>query len=116
MYMSLTVPDHEWKKGSAELLVLSLLEDQPRHGYDISKLIQIRSGGALRFHVTSLYPLLHRLEKEGWLEGRWVEKPQQRRRRYYSLTPQGKKALRSKQKSWRDFIAVVSRVTGVEHA
>jgi PadR family transcriptional regulator, regulatory protein PadR len=114
--MPLSPPDHEWKKGSAELLVLSLLEDQPRHGYDISKLVQIRSGGALRFHVTSLYPLLHRLEKEGWLEGRWVEKSQQRRRRYYRLTPQGRKAPRSKQKSWKDFVAVVSRVTGIEHA
>ena len=64
---SSSVPDPEWKKGSAEFLVLSLLEDQPRHGYDISKLIQLRSGGALRFHVTSLYPLLHRLEKHGWI-------------------------------------------------
>ena len=115
MYMR-TPPDHEWKKGSAELLVLSLLEDQPRHGYDISKLIQIRSGGALRFHVTSLYPLLHRLEKEGWLEARWVEKSRQRRRRYYSLTPQGRKALRSKQKSWQDFVALVGRVTGIGYA
>jgi PadR family transcriptional regulator len=114
--MALISPDREWKKGSAELLVLSLLEDQPRHGYDISKLIQIRSSGALRFHVTSLYPLLHRLEREGWLEGRWVEKSHQRRRRYYRLTPQGRKALRSKQKSWIDFVAVVSRVMGIEHA
>ena len=111
-----TPPDLEWKKGSAELLVLSLLEDQSRHGYDISKLIQIRSGGELRFHVTSLYPLLHRLEKEGWLEGRWVEKTGKRRRRYYSLTPQGRKALRSKQRSWRNFVALVGRVTGIEHA
>jgi len=63
--MATTSPDREWKKGSAELLVLSLLEDQPRHGYDISKLIQIRSGGFLRFHVTSLYPLLYRLEDRG---------------------------------------------------
>src|SRR6187200_2872101 len=77
--------DPAWKKGSAELLVLSLLEDQPRHGYDISKLIQIRSGGFLRFHVTSLYPLLYRLEDRGWIESRWVEKAEQRRRRYYSL-------------------------------
>ena len=84
--------DPEWKKGSAELLVLSLLEDQPRHGYDVSKLIQLRSGGALRFHVTSLYPLLHRLEKLGWIEGLWVEKAEQRRRRYYSLTPEGRKS------------------------
>lgn len=114
--MAANSPDPEWKKGSAELLVLSLLEDQPRHGYDISKLIALRSGGALRFHVTSLYPLLHRLEEQGWIEGRWVEKPEQRRRRYYSLTPQGKKTLRSKQKSWRDFVAIVSRITGMEHA
>jgi PadR family transcriptional regulator PadR len=114
--MDVTPTDQEWKKGSAELLVMSLLEDQPRHGCDISKMIELRSGGALRFHVTSLYPLLHRLEKEGWVEGRWVEKPEQRRRRYYSLTPQGRKALRSKQKSWRDFVAVVGRVTGMEHA
>src|SRR5205823_14367424 len=114
--MVLNQPYYEWKKGSAELLVLSLLEDQPRHGYDISKLIEIRSGGALRFHVTSLYPLLHRLEKQGWIEGRWVEKAEQRRRRYYKLTPQGKKELRSRQKSWKDFVAVISRVTGIEHA
>src|SRR5580704_3967610 len=104
-------PESEWKKGSAELLVLSLLEDQPRHGYDISKLIQIRSGGALRFHVTSLYPLLHRLEEQGSIEGRWVEKADQRRRRYYSLTSQGRKVLRSKQKNWQDFVAVISRIT-----
>src|SRR5690242_9582419 len=109
-------PDPEWKKGSAEFLVLSLLEDQPRHGYDISKLIQTRSGGALKFHVTSLYPLLHRLEKEGWIDGRWVEKPDQRRRRYYHLTTAGRKVLRSKQKSWRDFVAIISRITGIEHA
>ena len=114
--MALSPPDAEWKKGSAELLVLSLLEDQPRHGYDISKLIGIRSGGALRFHVTSLYPLLHRLEEQGSIEGRWVEKAEQRRRRYYSLTAQGRKVLRSKQKSWQDFVAVISRVTGIEHA
>src|SRR5581483_562487 len=94
-YMSLNSPDQEWKKGSAELLVLSLLEAQPRHGYDISKLIQIRSGGALRFHVTSLYPLLYRLEKRGWIDGRWVEKAEQRRRRYYNLTAEGRKVLRS---------------------
>jgi transcriptional regulator len=113
-YMAIP-PDQEWKKGSAELLVLSLLEDQPRHGYDISKLIQLRSGGALTFHVTSLYPLLHRLEKQRWIDGRWVEKADQRRRRYYSLTPSGRTALRAKQQSWKDFVALISRVTGVQH-
>jgi PadR family transcriptional regulator PadR len=109
-------PDHEWKKGSAELLVLSLLDGRPRHGYDISKLIQVRSGGALRFHVTSLYPLLYRLEKRGWVDGRWVEKAEQRRRRYYALTPEGRKVLRSQRKSWKSFVAAISRITGIEHA
>jgi transcriptional regulator len=107
--------DPEWKKGSAELLVLSLLEDQPRHGYDISKLIKVRSDGALQFHVTSLYPLLHRLEKQGFIDGRWVEKADQRRRRYYSLTGEGRRALRAKQQSWKDFVALIGRVTGLEH-
>jgi transcriptional regulator len=114
--MATTTPDQEWKKGSAELLVLSLLEDQPRHGYDISKLIEIRSGGVLRFHVTSLYPLLYRLEARGWINGRWVEKAEQRRRRYYSLTPEGRKVLRAQRRSWKEFVAAMSRVTGVEHA
>src|ERR1700737_4577909 len=109
-------PDHEWKKGSAELLVMSLLEDQPRHGYDISKLIQIRSGGALRFHVTSLYPLLYRLEKRGWIDGLWVEKADQRRRRYYNLTLEGRKMLGSQRKSWKEFVAAIGRVTGIENA
>jgi len=114
--MTDTSPDKEWKKGSAELLVLSLLEAQPRHGYDISKLIQVRSGGALRFHVTSLDPLLYRLEERGWIAGRWVEKPEQRRRRYYSLTAEGRKTLRAQRKSWKEFVAAIGRVTGVENA
>src|ERR1700676_5046034 len=114
--LALRSHDPEWKKGSAELLVMSLREDQSRHGYDISKLIHIRSGGALRFHVTSLYPLLHRLEEQGSIEGRWGEKAEQRRRRYYSLTSQGRKVLRSKQKNWKDFVAVISRIKGIEHA
>jgi PadR family transcriptional regulator len=109
-------PDYEWKKGSAELLVLSLLDARPRHGYDLSKLIETRSGGALRFHVTSLYPLLHRLERQRWIEGRWVEKPDQRRRRYYRLTAEGRRVLRARQRSWKNFVALISRVTGIEHA
>src|SRR5579875_3690017 len=114
--MDLTSPELEWKKGSAELLVLSLLESEPRHGYDISKLIEMRSGGNLRFHVTSLYPLLYRLEERGLVKGRWVEKPEQRRRRYYSLTAEGRKTLEAQRKSWKDFVASIGRITGIEYA
>jgi len=61
--------EQEWKKGSAELLILSLVEERARHGYEIGRLIDVRSGGTLHFHVASLYPLLYRLEKRGqWIE------------------------------------------------
>ncbi len=113
--MNLNSPDREWKKGSAELLVLSLLEGRPRHGYDISRLIEIRSGGSLRFHVTSLYPLLYRLEEQGLVQGKWVEKAQQRRRRYYSLTSEGRKVLARQRESWREFVAAIGRVVEPEH-
>ena len=109
-------PDKQWKKGSAELLVLSLVEQQPRHGYDICKLIEARSGGALRFHVTTLYPLLYRLEERGLVVGKWVEKPEARRRRYYSLTAQGRKELASQRQSWREFVSAIGRVVEPENA
>ena len=108
--------DLEWKKGSAELLILSLLDARDRHGYEISKLIEQRSGGTVRFHAASLYPLLYRLEKRGWVQGRWVEKAGQRRRRYYRLTAQGRKVLASQRRDWRNFVDAISRITEIEHA
>ena len=108
--------DREWKKGSAELLILSLLEALPRHGYELGKLIEQRSQGALRFHAASLYPLLYRLEKRGWIQGRWVEKSGQRRRRYYRLTAPGRKVLASQRQGWQTFVEAISRITGVENA
>lgn len=115
-YMASPVLDRELKKGSAELLILSLVEDRPRHGYDIGQLIEVRSRGALRFNVASLYPLLYRLEKRGWIRGRWVEKPGQRRRRYYRLTPAGKKVLAKQRDGWVEFVEAISRITGIQHA
>ena len=108
--------DRELKKGSAELMILSLIEARPRHGYEIGKLIESRSDGALSFHVASLYPLLYRLENRGWLEGRWVEKAGQRRRRYYKLTSEGKKVLGAQRSTWKSFVAAINRVTRPEHA
>ena len=93
--------DREWKKGSAELLLLSLLDGPPRHGYEIGKLIEQRSQGTLRFHAASLYPLLYRLEKRAVIQGRWVEKSGQRRRRYYRLTPEGRKVLKAQMEGWQ---------------
>jgi PadR family transcriptional regulator len=108
--------DRELKKGSAELLILSLLEAQPRHGYDLSRLINLRSGGQLTFHIDSLYPLLYRLEERGWIKGRWVEKPGERRRRLYRVTTEGRRVLVRQRQTWAVFVEAVRRVTGGEHA
>jgi PadR family transcriptional regulator, regulatory protein PadR len=114
--MASPLTDRELKKGSAELLILSLLEDRQRHGYDLGQLIELRSRGALRFNVASLYPLLYRLEKRGWIRGRWIEKAGQRRRRYYRLTRAGKKVLAAQREGWRDFVEAIGRITGIEYA
>jgi transcriptional regulator len=108
--------DRELKKGSAELLILSLLEARPRHGYELSTLIESRSGGELVFHVDSLYPLLYRLEERGWIVGTWVEKAGQRRRRFYKVTPAGRRVLARQLETWEQFVAAVRRVTGGDHA
>ena len=106
----------ELKKGSAELMILSLLEDQARHGYDISKLIERRSEGAVKFRVASLYPLLYRLEQRGWIDGRWVEKADQRRRRYYRLTKEGRRVLAAQRRGWLEFVEAINRIAGLENA
>jgi transcriptional regulator len=106
----------ELKKGSAEFLILSLLEAKPRHGYELQKLIESRSKGVISFHVASLYPLLYRLEDRGWIVGRWVEKAGERRRRFYRLTAAGSEALAAQRDSWREFVAAINRVSGVRYA
>jgi PadR family transcriptional regulator PadR len=109
-------PQHDLKKGSAELMVLALVEDQPRHGYDIARRIDERSAGVLRFHVASLYPMLYRMERRGWIQGRWLEKSGQRRRRYYKLTPAGRRVLAAQRREWRQLIAALDRVARISPA
>jgi PadR family transcriptional regulator, regulatory protein PadR len=114
--MALDVLSREVKKGSAELLVLALLEDRQRHGYEIGKLIEERSEGAISFQIASLYPTLYRLERRGLIEGRWVEKTGIRRRRYYRLTAEGRRTLRSQRGFWQDFLQALDRVAKIRHA
>jgi len=108
--------EREMKRGSAELLILALLEDRERHGYDIGKEIEKRSDGTISFHITSLYPTLYRLEAKGMIEGRWVEKAGQRRRRYYRLMPVGHKTLARQRSIWQTFASAINRVAGIKHA
>ena len=108
--------DRELKKGTAELIILSIVEIRPRHGYEISQQIEKQSAGRLKFHIASLYPMLYRLEERGWLQGRWIEKAGQRRRRYYRLTAEGRRVLASQRNTWRTFVAAMRLITGVDHA
>src|SRR5215203_439664 len=105
--------DRELKKGSTEMLIMALVEDRPRLGYEIAKLIGERSDGVLQFHVASLYPLLYRLEKRGHIKGQWVEKAGQRRRRYYKLTAEGRRVLAAQRNTWQEFFDALNRVAHI---
>jgi transcriptional regulator len=104
------------KKGTAELLVLAQLEGPPMHGYEIARQIGVRAVGAVSFHAASLYPVLYRLERRGLITGRWVEKAGQRRRRYYRLTPEGRRVLKQRRRTWSAFIEAVKHAAGLEYA
>ena len=114
--MGSTMLEREMKRGSAELLILALLEERERHGYDIGKVIEERSDGTISFHITSLYPTLYRLETKGMIEGRWVEKAGQRRRRYYRLTPGGRGTLVRQRSIWTIFAKAINKVAGIREA
>jgi transcriptional regulator len=113
---TIDVDERAMQKGSAEMVVLALLETRPRHGYELAKLIGSESESRLQFHVASLYPMLYRLERKGLVEGRWLEKAGERRRRFYKLTPAGRKMLAQQRRSWREFVAALDRLTGFAKA
>ena len=108
--------DRDLRKGSAEVLILALLEERDRHGYEIAKLIDERSDGAISFHVASLYPTLYRLERRGLIAGKWVERSGSRRRRFYRLSAAGQKVLDAERRSWRAFFDALNRVARIRHA
>lgn len=115
-YMGIDALGRELKRGSTELLILSLLEERDRHGYELARLIDERSRGTISFHAASLYPSLYRMEEKDLIEGRWIEKSGQRRRRYYSLTRTGRRTLASQRSIWEGFIDALNRVARIRHA
>jgi DNA-binding PadR family transcriptional regulator len=105
--------ERELKRGSTEMLILALLEDRQRHGYELSRLVEQRSGGAIRLNAASLYPTLYRLEAAGHVEGRWLEEPGRRRRRCYRITRMGRRRLASQRSLWESFYAALNRVARI---
>jgi transcriptional regulator len=104
------------KRGSAELAILSVLAEGPLHGYQIAKRIERQTRGVLSFNLASLYPLLYRMEKRGWVKGTWEDPPGGRRRRYYRLTPAGRRRLVPLREEWAQFFQALNRLAGVTHA
>jgi len=114
--MGFAGPIGEAKKGAGELVVLAFLEDESRHVYELTQLIEERSGGALTFNFASLYATLYKLEERKWIQGRWVEKPGQRRRRYYKITAEGREVLSAQRKEWQRFFELIRDLAGVGYA
>jgi len=104
----------EAKKGSTEILILALVEDESRHGYEIAKQIEARSQGTLTFTLASLYATLYRMEGRGWIKGRWIEKPGKRRRCHYRITEAGRKVLAAQRQDWARFVVALNQVAGVK--
>lgn len=104
------------QKGSAEFLVLSILDGPERHGYELARIIEARSAGKLSFKAATLYPLLYKLEKQRLVSGRWVEKAGERRRRFYRLTAAGRKVLGARRRVWREFVDALEQVARMRHA
>ncbi len=98
------------------MILLALLEGRARHGYELAKLVESESIGKLQFHVASLYPMLYRLERKRLVEGKWIEKAGERRRRFYRLTATGRKALAAHRQNWSEYVAALNRLTGMGHA
>src|SRR5258708_104876 len=104
------------RKGSAELVLLALLEARARHGYELARMIEAGAANTLHFHVGSIYPVRYPMEGRGWVRGRWVEKAGERRRRFYRLTPLGRRVLAEQRRTWRDFVAALDRLAGLGRA
>jgi PadR family transcriptional regulator PadR len=113
-HMPWPLTERELKRGSATLLVLALVDETARHGYEIGKLIEARSDGAISFHMASLYPLLYRMETRGWIVGVWRQPAGGRKRRYYRITAAGRKMLVGQRGVWQDFVAALDRVAGLK--
>src|SRR5262245_43335357 len=106
----------EAKKGSAEIVILALVEHESHHGYEIARLIEERSGRSLRFTLASLYATLYRMEDRGWIRGRWIERAGQRRRCHYRITESGRRVLAEQRADWTRFVTALGQVAGVKYA
>jgi PadR family transcriptional regulator, regulatory protein PadR len=104
---------HQLRKGSTPLLILSVLAEEPMYGYQIMRELERRSEGYFSMTAALLYPALHQLELDGLLKSDWQDGQGKRKRKYYSITAKGKKALAASQAEWKTFIANLQKTLEV---
>jgi PadR family transcriptional regulator len=97
-------------QGTVDLLVLGAIRPKPMHGYGIATVIDERSGGQLQLDDAALYQALHRLERQGCVEAAWGASENNRRARYYSLTPQGRRRLVEQTAYWRSYAKALEAI------
>ncbi|MBE9514278.1 MAG: helix-turn-helix transcriptional regulator [Chloroflexi bacterium] len=102
--------ERELLKGNTDCLLLSLVNDRPTYGYEIIKELERRSSGYFRFREGTLYPALHRMEKDKLVKGKWQTLPNGQERRYYYITDKGRGVLASKLAVWQDFSTAVRTI------
>ena len=103
-------PNLELLRGTLDVLILKTLSWGPAHGYSVASWIEQVTDDALQIEEGSLYPALHRLEKRGWIEAEWGLSDNNRRAKFYRLTPAGRRALHREAASWQRYVAIVARV------
>jgi PadR family transcriptional regulator len=102
----------ELLQGTLDLLILQTLQWGPRHGYAISQAIRTESGERLQVDTGSLYPALHRLERQGWIKAEWTHSENKQRTRVYKLTAAGKRQLASERSRWEQLADAIAGILG----
>lgn len=104
--------ERELLKGNTPTLVLAILRDGPLHGYGIARELERRSGQSLQFKDGTLYPTLHSLEADGFIESQWENPPKGQARKVYAVTKSGLEVLELRTQHWRNFVSAVESVIG----
>ena len=103
-------PRLELLQGTLDMLILQTLQWGPQHGYAISQTITAQSSDALKIETGSLYPALHRLQKQGWLRAEWRQTDARQRAKFYRLTAAGKKQLSRERDRWAQLVTAIAGI------
>ena len=106
----------ELLQGTLDMLVLQTLQWGPQHGYAISQNLRLESNDALQVETGSLYPALHRLERQGWVKASWAQSEANQRVKFYRLTPKGKKQLLRERDRWSQLVSVIGGILSPRRA